>query len=118
MCFLSRSGAANALGPPDGRTVAVGRGAHVVLRFFRAVRDGPGPDLRIYEIGADGARARAAVSEDGERFVEAAEDVFDPATDLELGDLGLDRIFFVRLRGLDDAGPDPGFDLDAVEALH
>ena len=106
-----------ALGPPDGRTVALGRGAFVTLRFFRPVPDAPGPDLRIYEVGADGARARIAVG-DGARFVEAPEPLTGPVDTLDLEALGLESAAFVRIRGLDDAGEEPGFDLDAVEALH
>src|SRR5688500_3196392 len=38
-----------ALGPPDGRTVAVGRGGTLILRFFRGIPNGRGPDLRVVE---------------------------------------------------------------------
>jgi hypothetical protein len=90
----------------------------LVLRFFRPLRDGNGPDLRVYEVGADGAEARVAVSADGARWVELERSVAGEVTDVELG--GLDGLPapFVRVRGLDAAGPEPGFDLDAVEALH
>lgn len=108
----------NALGPPDGRTLALGRGAYVILRFFRPPVDGDGADLRVYEIGADGAKARIAFSPDGERFVESTVEAFGPATLYDLADLGLTSAGFVRIRGLDDAGEEPGFDLDAVEGLH
>lgn len=110
--------AERALGPPDGRTVALGRGAHVVLRFFRQIRDGPGPDLRIYEVGEDGARAFIAVSADGDDFVELPIRAEGASTALDLGTTGLDGVGFVRVSGADDAGMEPGFDLDAVEALH
>lgn len=107
-----------ALGPPDGRTVALGRGAYVILRFFRQIRDGPGPDLRIYEIGPDSAVAFVAVSVEGVDFVELAERATGASTALDLAGTGLDGVSFVRIRGADDAGDEPGFDLDAVEALH
>jgi len=107
-----------AVGPPDGRTVAVGEGATLLLRFFRPVENGPGPDLRVIEIGSDGARARIAVSEDSERFHEFAEPATDGgATVYDLEELGLETIRAVRVRGIDDNGDDPGFDLDAVESL-
>jgi hypothetical protein len=110
--------AGRSLGPPDGRTVALGRGAYVTLRFFREIPDGEGPDLRIYEVGADGAEARVAVSEDGDQFIELDTIVAGTTTELDFADTGLPGISFVRVRGLDDVGIEPGFDLDALEALH
>jgi len=107
-----------ALGPPDGRTVALGTGAYLILRFFRPVPDAPGPDLRIYEVGPDGAQARLAASEDGVEFVEVTETLQGPTQSVDLEPLGLSSATYVRIRGVDDAGEDPGFDLDAVEALH
>jgi|JI10StandDraft_1071094.scaffolds.fasta_scaffold688709_2 hypothetical protein len=108
-----------ALGPADGRTVALGLGSALTLRFFRDIPDGRGPDLRVVELGPDGARAWVAVSADGVGFVEYAEPLVDgDETDLDLADVGLTEASFVRLRGADEAGIDPGFDLDALEALH
>lgn len=106
-----------ALGPPDGRTVAIGRGSFLVVRFFRAVPNGPGPDLRIYELGPDGAQAKIAVSRGGARFVELTTVLEGPVSEIDFDDAGLDRVSHVRIRGLDDAGTEPGFDLDALEAL-
>ena len=107
-----------ALGPPDGRTVALGRGAFLTLRFFRPAPDAPGPDLRVYEVGPDGAEARLAVSEDGVRFIEAKAVIRGPTSTVDLESFALERASYVRIRGVDDAGDEPGFDLDAVEALH
>lgn len=107
-----------ALGPPDGRTVALGKDASLVLRFFREIPDAPGPDLRIYEVGADGAQARVAVSGDGDTFVELDVLLGSGSTELDLAATGEPGVAFVRIRGLDDLGLEPGFDLDAVEALH
>jgi hypothetical protein len=106
-----------AIGPPDGRTVALGRGGFVVLRFFRAVPDGPGADLRVYEVGPDGAQARVAVSSGGNRFFELSPVAEGPVSEFDLEEAGLERVTHVRIRGLDDAGDEPGFDLDALEAL-
>jgi hypothetical protein len=108
----------NAVGPPDGRTVALGRGASITARFFRAIPDGPGPDVRVYEVGPDGAEARVAVSEDGEFFFELPVLASGSTTEYDLEGTGIDRALFVRVRGVDDLGVEPGFDLDAVEALH
>ncbi|MCC7386979.1 MAG: hypothetical protein IT384_34395 [Deltaproteobacteria bacterium] len=108
-----------ALGPPDGRTVALGPGAALILRFFRGIPDGPGADLRVVEIGPDAATAWIAASPDGVGFSEAAAPARDNGTTaLDLGDLGLETASFVRIRGIGAEGDDPGFDLDAVEALH
>lgn len=107
-----------ALGPPDGRTVALGRGSFVILRFFRPIPDGPGPDLRVYELGPDGAEAKVAVSAGGDRYVELLPVVAGPVFELDLAETGLEQVSLVRIRGLDDAGEEAGFDLDALEALH
>lgn len=106
-----------ALGPPDGRTVALGVGAFIVLRFFRDIPDGPGVDLRVYEVGNDGAEARIAVSEDGDAFIEFARPASGTTTTYDLEEAGIPAARFVRVRGIDDAGEEPGFDLDSVEAL-
>jgi hypothetical protein len=108
-----------ALGPPDGRTVALGRGASITVRFFRAIADGPGPDLRVYEVGPDGAEARVAISEDGNTFFEFPTLSSGTSTEYDLEGSGVPKALFVRVRGVDDLGEtDRGFDLDAVEALH
>lgn len=107
-----------ALGPPDGRTVAIGEGSTLTLRFFRPIPDANGPDVRVYEIGPDGATAEVAASEDGTSFEVWVERASGPTTALDLDALGLTRAAFIRIRGLDRAGREPGFDLDAVEALH
>lgn len=108
-----------ALGPPDGRTVALARGSTLVLRFFRDIPNGRGPDLRVVEIGPDCARAWIAVSEDGTSFAEYPTPAeAGVSTELELDETGLSSASFVRIRGIDDLGLDPGFDLDSAEALH
>jgi hypothetical protein len=109
-----------ALGPADGRTVAVGIGGSVTLRFFTEIPNGPGADLRIFAVGPDGAEARVAVSLDGVVFREfalAAASGSGGTTEYDLDEAQLSTASFVRVRGMDDRGPDRGFDLDAVEAL-
>lgn len=107
-----------ALGPPDGRTVALGVGAYLTVRFFRQIPDGPGPDLRVYKIGPDAARARVAVSRDGVSFHELPEIASGLTTEYDLAAAGETFALFVRIRGLDDVGNEPGYNLDAVESLH
>lgn len=108
-----------ALGPPDGRTVALGQGAVLTLRFFREIPNGLGPDFRVIEIGDDEAQARVAVSDDGETFYEfSAPASAANATDYDLDDASLSKVRSIRIRGMDNQGMDPGFDLDAIEALN
>ena len=107
-----------ALGPPDGRTVAVGEESALTLRFFRSIPNANGPDVRIYEIGPDQARAEVAGSTDGIIFATWVQTASGPTTELDLDEIGLPQAAFIRIRGLDTAGREPGFDLDAVEALH
>lgn len=73
------------LGPPAGKgqgagsldVLSLGRGGQITLRLERAVVDGPGPDLIVFEnpfwMGGDPAQVWAelgevSVSEDGERW--------------------------------------------------
>lgn len=107
-----------ALGPPDGRTVALGIGAMITVRFFRQIPDGPGPDLRIYKVGPDGSEARVAVSADGATFHEFGSRAAGPTSEYDLASIGETSAYYVRIRGTDDLGLEPGFDLDAVESLH
>ena len=86
-------------------------------RFFRAITDGEGRDLRIYEIGDDGAQARVAVSVDGDAYVDfGTRSPRDPPPS-SIAHVHAPEAYFVRITGLDDLGLDPGFDLDAVEAM-
>ncbi len=107
------------LGAPDGRTVALGLGSALSLRFFRPIPNGLGPDLRVIEVGPDGAKARIAVSEDGITFYEYGNIANGGRGALfDFDTFGLTKVVTVRIRGLDNEGEDPGFDLDALEALH
>ena len=107
------------LGAPDGRTVALGLGSALSLRFFRAIPNGLGPDLRVIELGPDNAKARIAVSQDGTQFFEYESTANSGGAALfDFDAFGLERVVTVRVRGLDNEGEDPGFDLDALEALH
>ena len=107
------------LGAPDGRTVALGLGSSLSLRFFRPIPNGDGSDLSVIELGPDGARARIAISEDGVTFFEyPLVATSGNSTLYDFDTFGLESVTVVRIRGLDNLGEDPGFDLDALEALH
>ena len=110
---------ARALGAPDGKTVALAEGSVLVVRFFREIPDAPGSDLRLFEVGADSSTVRVSVSANGTDFVPlTTPGLSGGATELDLEGTGLPGVSFVRLEGQDNFGTDPGFDLDAVEALH
>ncbi|MBI4818337.1 MAG: hypothetical protein HY791_18880 [Deltaproteobacteria bacterium] len=113
-----------ALGPPDGRTVALARGSALVLRFFQPIHDVEGADLSVLEVGPlDEASAVVAASSNGERFhVFEHTAIAGRASLFDLAEVGLEEASFIRLLGLDASIPasstdDPGFDLDAVEAF-
>jgi hypothetical protein len=110
---------ARALGAPDGKTVALAEESVLVVRFFREIPDAPGSDLRLFEVGSDSSSVRVSVSADGRTFVPlTTPGLSGGATELDLDGTGLPFVSFVSLEGLDNFGTDPGFDLDAVEALH
>ena len=76
-------------------------------RFFRAITDGEGRDLRIYEIGDDGAQARVAVSVDGDAYVDfGTRSPRDPPPS-SIAHVHAPEAYFVRITGLDDLGLDP-----------
>jgi hypothetical protein len=107
------------LGAPDGKTVALAQESVLVLRFFREIPDAFGPDLRLFEVGTDSASTRISVSADGRDFVLlTTQGLSGGSTELDLEGTQLPGVSFVRMEGLDNFGTDPGFDLDAVEALH
>lgn len=64
-----------ALGPAEGTAfdiVSLGSGGEITLGFERAIADGPGPDIAVFENGFSSRFlefARVAVSTDGETFV-------------------------------------------------
>jgi hypothetical protein len=113
------------LGPPDfnAETLSgflnLGVGGSVTVAFVdNAAVDGPGPDIRIYGDPGNDERWIIEVSQDGETFLSF--DDLPEMTDLDLADVGLSEVRFVRLT--DDGDPargiSPGAELDAVEALN
>ncbi len=81
--------------------------------------NGAGPDLRIHVIDdLFPAWALIEVSADGEAWVSAGVFVDTADIDIDLSDLGTVLPFVTAVRLSHDSGDLPGFDLDAVEALH
>ncbi|MDF1553745.1 MAG: hypothetical protein P1P84_11815 [Deferrisomatales bacterium] len=79
--------------------------------------DGAGHDLRFYEDSAgDNATIGVWGSSDGLSYIMPGSEVtsFGP----DLSGTGLSRVADLQFVGLGNAGTIPGWDLDAVEALH
>ena len=114
---------ADVLGVADGTIVQIGTvagGGSVTVSFVNNVAyDGLGADLRIHTIDALApATALIEVSADGVTFVPVGS--FDDTTDrdIDLSTLGTRLAFVSAVRFTHVSGELPGFDLDAVEALH
>lgn len=112
------------LGPPDivespccQGMVQLGRGGVIVLAFVdNAVIDGPGPDLQIYGESARDDYIRVEVSQDLETWF-AFPTVDESPGGLDLQDVGLERVLYVRITDVQPATA-TGAELDAVIALH
>jgi len=80
--------------------------------------DGPGSDLRIYEVQNGDSRVDIYASEDDVVYYLLAQGV-SGTVEFDLADYDdLDFVVFVRFKGREDTGKAKGFDLDAVEALN
>jgi hypothetical protein len=81
--------------------------------------NGSGADLRIHVIDAvAAASALIEVTADGTTWIEAGTFADTADIDIDLGTLGTVLPFVTAVRLTQDSGVLPGFDLDAVEALH
>jgi hypothetical protein len=118
--------ASDAEGAPDGTIVQIGTtasgGVGSVTVFFddNIAFNGPGADVRVHVVDADfPAEATIEVSADGAAWVTVG-DFFDISdVSFDLGSFGLDYAVAVRITNLTtDTALLPGFDVDAVEALH
>jgi len=117
------------IGPPDGRGTPIGLGGELTLRFTHNIIDGPGPDLRVYELGHSGPPAidenfGVAVSLDGSSWTDLGEGPGD-VVDFDLGSAGVSSARFVRITDREPMEQTPPFDptvlgpdIDAVVALH
>jgi hypothetical protein len=126
-------GAADAISPyaaepNDLRFVAIDGGPvndapeTLILAFTdNTAYDGEGNDLRIYEFGADKARAYVYGSMNGSDWVDLgtlkSAGTYDEF-EIDLAGTGLGYVNFLKFVGVDKRGTYDGFDLDAVEALN
>jgi len=113
----------NVLGAPDDTIVQVGTldgvGSITIGFSGSIVFDGPGADLTIHTLDEIApAEAMIEISGDGVTFVPAGNFWDDDGDiDLDLGDYGLPFATAVRITHV-SAETLPGFDVDAVTALH
>ena len=114
--------ASDAQGAPDGTYVQVGTGGHgggtLTVNFSNNVAfNGAGTDVRVHTV-ADGAAASATISlsDDGSTFVSAGTFADTADANIDLQALGLE--FATHVRVTYSSGEFPGYNLDAVEALH
>jgi hypothetical protein len=122
----SSNNPANALGADDSNYVAVDIPETLILAFTdNSALDGAGNDLRIREVGNDGAQANVYGSKNGVDWVflvlaTGSGSGTGNYTDIyfDLDGTGLSYVNYLKFEGLDDLGTYPGFDLDAVEALN
>jgi hypothetical protein len=112
----------NVTGAADGSIVQVGAGGSdgsvTVWYTDNVAFDGPGVDIRIHTLDTEApAEATIEVGSDGVGFTVVG-NFFDDAgaIDIDLGALGLSFAESIRVTYV--SGEQPGFDVDAIEALN
>jgi predicted ribosomally synthesized peptide with SipW-like signal peptide len=103
--------------------VLLGVGGNITLGFPKFIINGPGPDLRVYEVTGGPSypdeKVRVEASQDGSSWTLLAASVTRDA-DVDLGSLGWAK--YVRVTDVSDRSQfEPtadGYDLDAVRALN
>jgi hypothetical protein len=129
---LGRSQSNKALCAPQNNAtenfVSLGFGGDITLKFGKAIRNGAGNDIRVYETtfgnlscNAYPEKARVFASQDGCRFVYLGEICQDGSVDLG----ALNWAQYVRIVDVSSktavyqsGGTPDGYDVDAVEALN
>lgn len=106
---------------PTGFTdfLSLPTGSRVTVGFTdETVIDGPGNDIFILEVGANGEDANVFVSSDLINFLFLGVAQDDVTTSLDLNSIGFtDPVRAVRIIGLDSLGGSPGFDVVNVQVL-
>jgi hypothetical protein len=106
-----------ALGAPDGKYVTVDEPEVLILAFGdNRVYDGPGDDLWIYAVGSENTLVKVNGRFEGGActFLE----MINTSAGIDLADYDLPYLDYIRFSGIDDNSGYPGFNLDAVVALH
>jgi len=118
-----------ALGPPDGGFVSLGKqGGYIIVKMAKPFTNGPGADLRIYEIGrfhrATQEPFDVFISDNGMDWIQVADDITDdegkPYATIDIApNAPVGSYQYVKI--VDESTINtvsPGSDIDAVEALY
>jgi hypothetical protein len=106
-----------ALGTPDGLYVTIDEPEVLTLAFGdNRVFDGPGDDLWVYAVGDENTLVKVNGRFEGGActFLE----MINTSAGIDLADYDLPYLDYIRFSGIDDQSGYPGFNLDAVVALH
>lgn len=125
--------ATKAEGPPDetspwsGHFVSLGKkGGYIIATMERAFTNGPGPDLRIYEVGSLQGGVNGFfdvhISRDSTIWIQVADDIEnDPDKPYASVDIAPNAGEYLYIKVIDEStrtsGQTPGSDIDALEAL-
>ena len=111
-------GPENALGPADAKSVSIDTPEILIVAFTdNSALDGDGNDIKIYEDINHDSSVDIYASMDNSNYVYLGMATGNVEYDISnFGKLGY--INYLMFVGLDDGGSYPGFDLDAVWALH
>lgn len=116
--YYSSNDPANALGSTLGTTVSVDIPEVLVLAFTDNLAiDGAGNDIHVYQWVAGDSGINIYGSENNNDYVFLGYTVGDIEFDLA-SYAELDYVKYMKFVGYDNGGTAPGYDLDAVKALH
>jgi hypothetical protein len=97
--------------------VQLGQGGSVLLAFVdNSILDGAGPDFQVFGESVEDDDLLIEVSDDGSTW-HAYPTASESPGGLDLADVGLDRVVYVRLTD-EQPGTSSGAEVDAVVALH
>ena len=106
----------NALGANDGAFVSVDIPETLIVAFTdNSALDGPGYDLYAYQVVAGDSNVRVYASSDNSTYIYMGQYNGNFSYDIA-GQLPY--VNYLKFVGMDNGGSAPGYDLDAVKALH
>jgi PKD repeat protein len=112
----------SALGPPDNNSASIGEGGMIMVDMgsIAEIIDNPGDDFIIYEADDSNDGYHVSVSQTWNGSFILLGTAYG-TTSFDLSDVGLSSARYVKIIDDNDGSPyeqNPGFDLDAVEALN